>query len=88
MLPHILFSTILHKSKAAFAGTAHPHFKQMSKIALRILPASPLDCRQMRKTDQKKNLQNISVEAGRMTMEAITYLLRQTVFGILKTLVV
>jgi osomolarity two-component system sensor histidine kinase NIK1 len=29
-----------------------------------------------------------SVEAGRMTMEAISYLLRQTVFGILKTLVV
>lgn len=29
-----------------------------------------------------------SVEAGRMTMEAVTYSLRQTVFGILKTLVV
>lgn len=28
------------------------------------------------------------VEAGRMTMEAVTYSLRQTVFGILKTLVV
>ena len=56
MLPHILFSTILHRSKAAFAGTAHPRFKQMSKIALRILPASPLDCRQMRETDQKNNL--------------------------------
>jgi len=32
--------------------------------------------------------QNVSVEAGRMTMEAVTYALRQTVFGILKTLVV
>jgi osomolarity two-component system sensor histidine kinase NIK1 len=28
-----------------------------------------------------------SVEAGRMTMEAVSYSLRQTVFGILKTLV-
>ena len=28
------------------------------------------------------------VEAGRMTMEAVSYSLRQTVFGILKTLVV
>jgi len=32
--------------------------------------------------------QNVSVEAGRMTMEAVTYSLCQTVFGILKTLVV
>jgi len=56
MLPHILFSTILHKSKAAFAGTAHPRFKQISKMALRILPASSLDCRQTRETDQKKKL--------------------------------
>jgi len=30
----------------------------------------------------------IAVEAGRMTMEAVSYSLRQTVFGILKTLVV
>jgi osomolarity two-component system sensor histidine kinase NIK1 len=30
----------------------------------------------------------ITVEAGRMTMEAVSYSLRQTVFGILKTLVV
>jgi osomolarity two-component system sensor histidine kinase NIK1 len=30
----------------------------------------------------------IEVEAGRMTMEAVSYSLRQTVFGILKTLVV
>jgi osomolarity two-component system sensor histidine kinase NIK1 len=30
----------------------------------------------------------LSVEAGRMTMEAVSYSLRQTVFGILKTLVV
>jgi len=29
-----------------------------------------------------------TVEAGRMTMEAVSYSLRQTVFGILKTLVV
>ena len=29
-----------------------------------------------------------AVEAGRMTMEAVSYSLRQTVFGILKTLVV
>ena len=29
-----------------------------------------------------------SVEAGRMTVEAVSYSLRQTVFGILKTLVV
>jgi osomolarity two-component system, sensor histidine kinase NIK1 len=29
----------------------------------------------------------VSVEAGRMTMEAVSYSLRQTVFGILKTLV-
>jgi len=52
MLPHILFSTILHKSKAAFAGTAHPRFKQISKIALRILPAPPLDYKQMRETEK------------------------------------
>jgi osomolarity two-component system, sensor histidine kinase NIK1 len=31
---------------------------------------------------------NLTVEAGRMTMEAVSYSLRQTVFGILKTLVV
>jgi len=30
----------------------------------------------------------VSVEVGRMTMEAVSYSLRQTVFGILKTLVV
>lgn len=30
----------------------------------------------------------LAVEAGRMTMEAVSYSLRQTVFGILKTLVV
>jgi osomolarity two-component system sensor histidine kinase NIK1 len=30
----------------------------------------------------------VTVEAGRMTMEAVSYSLRQTVFGILKTLVV
>ncbi len=37
------------------------------------------------------NLTHLSfytVEAGRMTMEAVSYSLRQTVFGILKTLVV
>jgi len=32
--------------------------------------------------------QNTSVKAGRMIMEAVTYSLRQTIFGILKTLVV
>ena len=33
-------------------------------------------------------INRITVEAGRMTMEAVSYSLRQTVFGILKTLVV
>lgn len=37
MDPHILFSTILHISNAAFAGTAHPRFKQISNMARRIL---------------------------------------------------
>ena len=31
---------------------------------------------------------HVSVEAGRMTMEQVSYSIRQTVFGILKTLVV
>lgn len=33
-------------------------------------------------------LMSIAVEAGRMTMEQVSFSLRQTVFGILKTLVV
>src|SRR6266511_22038 len=34
---HIHFSTILHKSSAAFAGAAHPRFKQISNMARRML---------------------------------------------------
>ena len=34
------------------------------------------------------NIAHVSVEAGRMTMEQVSYSIRQTVFGILKTLVV
>jgi len=33
MLLHILFSIVLHRSKVAFAGTAHPHFKDHSQAA-------------------------------------------------------
>jgi len=33
MLLCILFSIVLHRSKVAFAGTAHPHFKDHSQAA-------------------------------------------------------
>lgn len=34
---NILFSTILHKLRAALAGTAHPRFKHISNMARKIL---------------------------------------------------
>ena len=34
------------------------------------------------------NIAHVSVEAGRMTMEQVSYSIRQTVFSILQTLVV
>ncbi|KAG9312444.1 HAMP TYPE histidine kinase [Chiua virens] len=40
------------------------------------------------RSDKRSKLMCCAVEAGRMTMEAVSYSLRQTVFGILKTLVV
>jgi len=33
MLLHILFLTVLHRSKAAFAGTTHPRCKDHSQAA-------------------------------------------------------